>query len=107
MSDNRYNGWTNYETWLANLWLTNDGSEWLDEMALECLTDADGDRDAAASALADIIEQQHDDYLAELTVGSGFFADLINAGLRSVDWREIAGNALIDIEYTPDADVEV
>jgi hypothetical protein len=24
MSDQEYNGWTNYETWLVNLWMDND-----------------------------------------------------------------------------------
>ena len=24
MSDKRYNGWTNYETWLVSLWADND-----------------------------------------------------------------------------------
>jgi hypothetical protein len=24
MNDKKYNGWSNYETWVTNLWLTND-----------------------------------------------------------------------------------
>ena len=24
MEDKKYNGWTNYETWLVNLWIDND-----------------------------------------------------------------------------------
>lgn len=34
MKDNTYNGWTNWATWNANLWLTND--EVTHNQALEC-----------------------------------------------------------------------
>ena len=32
MNDTTYNGWCNFETWQANLWLDNDGTlDWLRE----------------------------------------------------------------------------
>lgn len=104
-TENGYNGWSNYETWCVNLWLTNDSgsADWLEETAIEALKDADGDRDDARDALAQTLEQLHDDALAdrfpELSRGKGgVFGDLLGAAMSAVDWREIAEAALSDID---------
>lgn len=96
MSNETYNGWTNYETWCANLWLTNDsaGYEWLIERADELLEDCDGDEDDAVSALAEALEQQHDELMPESV--EGVFADLLRHALGRVDWHEIAAGAIAD-----------
>jgi hypothetical protein len=98
MSDKGYNGWTNYETWAANLWLTNDegGYNWLVEAAEECVKDADGDKDDAAQDLASRIESFHDDFYPEV---SGLFADLLRSAFDAIDWREIADSAVAEVEY--------
>jgi hypothetical protein len=106
MADTKYNGWTNYETWLANLWLTNDqgGSEWLEDSARECvekaIEDDKGDiRDEATDALASVLESHFDEMAEEwMPKQAGFFADLINAGLREVNWHEMARHAVDDVE---------
>lgn len=94
---NTYNGWTNYQTWVVNLWLTNDS--WSDEMlrewARECLDDADGDKDDARYELAKRIEAQHDEFMPETT---GVYADLLGHALGMVDWQEIAQHVIED-EY--------
>lgn len=97
MTDNTYNGWTNYETWVVNLWLTNDSGsdERLREMARDCLTHLDGDMDDATWELAKRIEEDHDEFMPETT---GVYADLLGHALRCVDWREIARH-VIDEEY--------
>lgn len=96
MCDERYNGWANYETWCANLWLTNDCAsyEWLNERADEALEDCDGDEDDAVSALAGDIEQHHDELMPEGV--EGVFADLLRHALGRVDWYEIATGAIAD-----------
>jgi hypothetical protein len=97
MSDTTYNGWTNYETWCVNLWIDNEQGtqeEWA-ENARECLKDADFDKDAALSNLADMLKDTIEDNAPIL---DGVFSDLLRAALGSVDWREIAQNMLSDIE---------
>lgn len=79
MSNNTYNGWANRETWLVNLWLTNDG-----------------DRDAATDTLSQTLEQQHDDALTDIGGLGGVFADLLTGALARVEWREIAEHCIND-----------
>lgn len=99
MSNTTYNGWTNYQTWVINLWLTNDSSsdEYLREQAHECLDLHDGDKDGAVQALANAIEAQHEELSPTGSI-DGPFADLLNHALGMVDWREIAQH-VIDDEY--------
>lgn len=101
MSDG-YNGWTNYETWCVNLWLTNDqGSEemlreWAQEAMQEAIDSEESDpRDAAVSRLAEQLESWHDEQTPSV---EGVFGDLLRASLQAVDWQEIATNHLQDIE---------
>jgi hypothetical protein len=97
-----YNGWKNYETWNVNLWIDNEqgSQEWLRENAIECLQNAiDEDSNEpkldASIALADRIEEMIEEFVPEVT---GLYADLLNAALREVDYREIAEAALRDID---------
>lgn len=116
--DTKYNGWTNYETWCVNLWLSNDqgSQEYACERAQEALQSAidDNTSDAkaeAASTLADELEQMHDENKPE---ASGVYADLLGAALGAVNWREIAEHYVDDIDlysagtnmpgYMPDSD---
>lgn len=103
--EQKYNGWNNYETWLANLWLDNDEHECnhhLPEMARDAYRDACAnaystrEQDAArslAEALKDYIEEQN-----PIGDQSGMFADLLSAALDSIDWREIAEHLIEDLD---------
>lgn len=93
------NGWKNYETWVVNLWLTNDSysDERLREQAREALDAEAGDRITATHTLAGWLEGQHDE-LSPAGELDGPFADLLNHALGCVDWYEIAQSVMTD-EY--------
>ena len=102
MTTKNYNGWTNYETWVVSLWMDNDEgaqSYWRDE-AISALAEASRTesetltaKEEAAQTLADRIKEQHEEAKPEV---SGVFADLINAALSEVNWREIAEKLVDD-----------
>jgi hypothetical protein len=97
MNDNTYNGWTNYQTWAAKLWIDNDQSSqeyWL-ERATECLSDNEGDTDAARYDLANELQSQHEEFMPEV---SGIYADLMQSALGLIDWREIASSLIEDAQ---------
>lgn len=103
MNTQKYNGWSNYETWLVKLWIDNDEGSynyWQEEA--QRVYDAAEESDTftkaeqAALDLDDILKSYHEQIIEESGVPqSGFIADLMNAAMSEVDWHEIA-EALIE-----------
>lgn len=76
-----YNGWSNRETWVVNLWLT--GNECYYAQMCEIIKSFD--------TLADQAEEleQYVSYLTSDCSGIGIVADLLAASLARVNWVEI------------------
>lgn len=83
----KYNGWTNYETWNVKLWIDNDQGlmEYFNHEARHAKSAYD-----LGNTIKEFFEEQN-------PVGSqaNVWADLMNATLREVSWIEIA-EAIMD-----------
>jgi hypothetical protein len=95
MKTETYNGWSNYPTWNAALWLGNEegSSRYCDETAQEAYNDAKADDtftriENAAFVLSEQIKAlfESDECLPE----SGWMADAVNSYLGAVNWHESA-----------------
>lgn len=84
MTNEKYNGWKNYETWLANLWLTND-QEVMEELQANA-NDMDL-YDLAEGTKEWLTEQMND---IKDTIGNNLFSDLMSAAFSEIDFYEIA-----------------
>lgn len=107
-----YNGWSNYETWAVNLWMTNDagGCEYWTEQAQEAYEGAEAGKhyasqtreEHATSILADMLKDSHEERAEELGLldgdKAGVFADLLGAAMSEVDWHEIAAHLIADCD---------
>ena len=72
------NGWSNYNTWLVNLWF----SEYFDSASEDgCLTD-----------IRDSVEEHVDELIG--TERSGFLGDVIGSFMNHVNWTEIESHYL-------------
>ena len=107
MSEEGYNGWTNYETWAVNIWMDNDqGSQeyWREiaqDLVKSILEDAEEGAllptEQAAYALGEVIKEQHEDMLEEMNFPqAGPFTDLLNGALSEVNWYEIAQHLVVN-----------
>lgn len=89
MTTNKYNGWTNYETWNANLWIDND---WQMSEQLALITaDLFGsyeEPDTVCQLLAERISDMFLDMMPDIE--AGFFSDVMSASFREVNFYEIA-----------------
>jgi hypothetical protein len=84
-----YNGWTNYETWLTNMYFEqtfqmfieeaaeNPGGAYLPEDAYEL-----------GEVYKDLVEEMNYEVLQG--EGTYFITDIVNAAMREVNWTEIA-----------------
>jgi len=77
-----YNGWSNYETWLINLWFTNEEPYYREMQRI--LSSFTGMRDQA-DALLEFMQNEHE----ELEV-TGVWSDVIGSTLWRANWHEIA-----------------
>jgi len=98
MSDT-YNGYTNYETWVVNLWMDNEqgSQEFFRETAkqIHAETDAYG----TAFTVAELARIRFADWLKQYYADEnrpeyvrGLYGDLLNAALSEINWLEIARN---------------
>lgn len=79
-----YNGWSNHETWLINLWLTNEESYYHEMQRILSTHTSVQDQ---ADALLEFMQNEHE----ELEV-TGVWSDVIGNTLWRVNWHEIAEN---------------
>ena len=97
--DTRYNGWTNYETWLVNLWY----DDFFNDDAQRIYDEAEADKystrkEVATQSLADYIEETVKEF--SNIPDTGLVADLLGAAFSDVNWYEIAEH------YIDEADKE-
>lgn len=110
-----YNGWTNYETWAVKLWMDNDqgSSTYWSEATTEAWAATAhsqpnqfmNHRDNARLVLSERLESEHDsqsEHPVFAAANGTVYADLLNAALSEVNWREIADALLDDAELTGD-----
>lgn len=107
MTNKKYNGWTNYETWAVALWINNEeGSQryWRMEANETIVTavrsySSETQNEAAQRELADALKQHHEENIPEFPCS--VYSDLLGAALSEVNWYEIAGSLLEDVEVQP------
>ena len=113
--DERYNGWTNYETWCVKLWIDNEQAtqETILDAARRWAKHREGIGSSREALFADEIEAWiSDENAPTLTTfegewhalsPDGLYADLLRHALGSVDWYEIASAYLQDVadEWIP------
>jgi len=80
-----YNGWSNRETWLASLWLTNDQASY--NLLLEAQRAGDSD-----FARADWLERELREQLNEEAGDASMWADLLNTAFYRINWVEVIEN---------------
>lgn len=88
MKTKKYNGWTNYETWLCALWMGENQDYWFD-IAHSCM-ESSSDDETTTEAIADAIKEHMETDAEKQIREYGFFRDLINASLSEINYYEVA-----------------
>jgi hypothetical protein len=95
MDTQKYNGWTNYATWLVNLHF--DNLDFTDEVELGAFDDMDAD--GIRCHVAAWIQMFVESYLDEVAGTDNLFVlDVISTTINDVDWHDIADHYVDDIQ---------
>lgn len=100
----KYNGWTNYETWCVNLWLTNSPGvhAWINEEIERAKKEIEADniftkKENITQYVADTLKEDIEITMDDKGLNNlDLFTDLITASLSSVAWYEIAQGFMED-----------
>lgn len=87
-----YNGWTNRETWLFNLWFADS---WDDDTIGEYIEGCD-DRESATEKLKNALSSWFDEVIEEANIPN-WVSDFCD--FSAIDWQEIAENMLSDFDF--------
>lgn len=111
MTDQRYNGWANYETWAVGMYLdgnyTGEGTyravlelvgEEINAYADEYEGEPELSEAACRTRVADALQRWFDDELyADDRDMPGIVADLLRAAIDEINWRELAEAKLTEV----------
>ena len=98
-----YEGWTNYETWAAKLWLDNEQGTYLEVTgeASQRFSDAqDNESEPDVYDFANWLKSYVEDMLPELD--ASLASDLLNAAFSEINWQEVAEAYLGDAKEEAD-----
>jgi hypothetical protein len=107
-NDETHNGWSNYETWVVNLWIDNDqgSQEFWRENATEAYFNAEADKtfNKEERAALDLMETLKTVFEENNPLSApDLYTNLLNSALSQVNWHEIAKHlidaALEEIAY--------
>ena len=87
MGTKEHNGWSNYDTWAVNLWLTND---WSTDRLLTEIVLSKKENFEKADELKDFVENAGS--VAKVFEDASLASDLLGSALENVDWLEIIEN---------------
>ena len=94
MTDTTYNGWTNYETWLANVWLGE--ADFTSRLTSGDLCDLNC---VDLCVIEEIIQEHIDGTTCEAREAShGLGADLMQAAISAININELARAYFDDLE---------
>jgi len=108
----KYNGWTNYETWNFKLWLDNDQDlhNYIIGEIKKIKKAPDNGQDVTYE-ISNFLRSYISDNVPNLNVSTrsqsvhglmsdknGFYSDILYAGLREINTREIAESYLEDLK---------
>ena len=101
MSDNTYNGWKNYQTWVTALWLDNeydDYLQWNDRANTLFAESTEEDVTERLHSVACKLSAELENHIKGNTpLTTGLYADLLSASINEVDWFEVAEHYTNDL----------
>ena len=80
----KYNGWTNYETWNFNLWITNEEEDY--SQVLELAFDSE-DEYELSKKLEELALEMADNCIG---TENSFISDMVNSSIKEVNFYEVA-----------------
>ena len=107
---NKYNGWSNYETWNFKLWLDND-----EDLHNYIIGEIKKIKEIGTSHIHEVSEVSNflrsyiDDNVPNLNLSdkNGFYQDILSGGLREINTHEVAESYLEDLkEDEPETTLE-
>jgi hypothetical protein len=118
MADKKYNGWTNYETWVVKAIMDNDEAtqRYWQEVARDYWQRSEAQtyfsrKENAAFALRDRLKSTADDAASDLIDAAGphkgvmhlMLGDLLRAAISDVNFYEVARHLIDDVSEGDDA----